>query len=110
PQSVTAQFDVEVRRADEGAIRTALDAAGEVVSRQVTRGGEGDEFTDTKVLYHVVLTDINRLSPRETTTMTLEVPDVDQAAAVFAAQVAEAKGRQLSAESTRDRSGKVTAK
>ena len=42
--------------------------------------------------------------------MTLEVTDVDQTAARFAAQVAEVKGRQLNAETTRDRSAKVTAK
>ena len=42
--------------------------------------------------------------------MTLQVPDVEQAAALLSAQVAEAKGRQLGAESSRDTSGKATAK
>jgi hypothetical protein len=107
---ITAQIDIEVRRADDGAFRAALDAAGEVVSRQVTRAPEGDGATDSKMRYQATLLGINRLSPLETTTMTLEVPDVEQAAALFAAQVAEVKGRQLSAESTRDPSGKVTAK
>jgi hypothetical protein len=109
-QNVTAQLDVEVRRADEGAIRAALDAAGEVLSRQVIRAPESNDSTDTKVLYRVTLLATTRLNPRETTTLTLEVPDVDQALSAFAAQVAEAKGRQLSAQSTRDQSGKVSGR
>jgi hypothetical protein len=110
PQNVTAQLDFEVRRNDDAAVRAALDAAGEVVSRQVTRAAEGDAVTDTKVLYRVALLAANRLKPRETATLALEVPDVDQTAAVFAARVAEAKGRQVSGQTARDRAGKVTAK
>jgi hypothetical protein len=109
-QNVTAEFVVEIRRADEAAFRTALDAAGEVVSRQVTRAQEGNGVTDVKVLYAIQLSPADRLSPRETATMTLEVHDVDQTAALFATQVAEAKGRQVSAETNRDRSGKITSK
>ena len=77
-QNVTAQFDVEVRRPDEGALRTALDAAGEVVARQVTRAPESDNVTDSKVLYRVTLMAASRIHPRDSTSMTLEVPDVDQ--------------------------------
>src|SRR5207302_3242809 len=39
-QNVTAQLDFEVRRAEEGALQAALAAAGEVVSRAVTRAPE----------------------------------------------------------------------
>jgi autotransporter-associated beta strand protein len=109
-QNVTAQIEFEVRRTDDAAIRSALDAAGEVVSRQITRSPEGDDATDSKVLYRVAFLSANRLNPRETTTMLVEVPDVDHAAAVIAAQVAEAKGRQVNAQSSRDRSGKMSAK
>ncbi|HEY1378926.1 MAG TPA: hypothetical protein VGF55_19145, partial [Gemmataceae bacterium] len=69
-----------------------------------------DDFTDAKVLYRVALLSTNRLPPRETTTLTVEVPDVERAAASLSAEVAAAQGRQVHAESTRDRSGKVTAR
>jgi hypothetical protein len=108
-QNVTAQIDVEIRRADDAAFRTALDAAGEIVSRQVARATENNNVTDSKVLYRATLVGVNRLSPKETTSLTLEVADVDQALAAFGGQVAEAKGRQLAAQSQRDRAGKVTA-
>jgi hypothetical protein len=61
------------------------------------------------VQFRAALLGVNRLSPRETASLTLEVQDVDQALAAFGGQVAEAKGRQLTAQSTRDNQGKVTA-
>ena len=108
-QNITAQLDFEVKRADEGAIRPALEAAGEVLSRQVSRAAEGDTVTDTKVLYRVTFLSASRLNPRETTTLAVEVADVDGTATLFAAQVAEAKGRQVDAKLDRDASGRATA-
>ncbi len=92
-QNVTAQLDFEVRRADEPAAQSAVAAAGEVVARNVTRAPDGDNLTDAKVLFRAALVSAARVKPRETTTLALEVSDVDAATAVFAAQVAEAKGR-----------------
>ena len=109
-QNVTAQFDFEVRRAEEGAARAALDAAGEALSRQVGRAAESDSTTDSKVLYKVTLLSAGRLKPRETTTLAVEVADVDGTAKLFAAQVAEAKGRQVDAKLDRDAGGGATAK
>lgn len=109
-QNVTAQFDFEVRRADEGVIRTALEKVGDIVARQITRAAENDETTDTKSLYRVSFVPLNRLAPRETTTLTLEVQDVEQATAALAARVVEAKGRQVLAQNSRDESGRVTAR
>lgn len=109
-QNVTAQVDFEVRRADEPALRAALDAAGEVISRQVGRAPESDSVTDTKVLYRTTLFAAGRLRPRETYGMTVEVPDVEATATVFGAAVAEVKGRPVDARTNRDAAGKVTAR
>jgi hypothetical protein len=107
-KNVSAQFDVEVRRADEAAFRAALDAAGEVLSRQVSRLPEGG-VTDAKVLYKATLVTASRLRPRQTTSLTVEVADVDGSAALFAEKVREAGGRPVDARSSRDPSGKATA-
>ncbi|MFO0825862.1 MAG: DUF4349 domain-containing protein [Gemmataceae bacterium] len=40
-QNITAQLDFEVRRTDEGTVRTALASAGETFSRQLTRAPGG---------------------------------------------------------------------
>jgi P2-related tail formation protein len=109
-KNVTAQFDFEVRRADEGAVRTAVEAAGDVLSRQVTRAAEGDGVTDTKVLYKLALLPAGRLPPRETVTLSVEVGDVDKEVTLLAAQVAEAKGRQVDAKLDRDAGGRATAR
>lgn len=109
-KNVTAELDFEVRRTDEAAIRTALDTAGEVISRSVSRAAEGDNVTDSKVRFTATIVAGSRLKPREVTTLAVEVSDVDGTASVFSAQVTEAKGRQVDSQVTRDRSGKVTAK
>ncbi len=109
-QNITAQFDFEVRRTEEGAVRAAVDAAGEVLSRQVGRAAESDSVTDSKVLYRVTLLSASRLKPREVMTLSVEVADVDGSATQFATQVAEAKGRQVDAKLDRDAQGQATAK
>ncbi len=109
-QNVSAQFEFEARRSDEGAVRAALDAAGEVLSRQVARTAESDSVTDSKVLYRVALLSAGRLKPREVMTLAVEVADVDGSATLFAAQVAEAKGRQVDAKLDRDAGGGAKAK
>jgi hypothetical protein len=107
---MTAQVDFEIRRPEEGAIRSSLDAAGETIARQVARAPENDDTTDTKMLYKVTFLAANRLAPKEITALTIEVQDVEQAAAAVAAQVAEAQGRQLNSQSSRDQNGKVTTR
>jgi len=109
-KNVAAQFDFEVRRTDEAIIRTAVDTLGEVVARQVTRAPESDNVTDAKVMYRTMLIAKDQLKPRERTTLTLEVADVDQTVVVFGVHASEMKGRQVDAQFTHDRSGRLTAK
>ena len=109
-QAITAQLDFEVKRADEPSVRAALDAAGDVIARQVTRAAETEGVTDTKVTYQATLLTANRLRPRELMTLALEVPVVEQAVSLLSAQAAEAKARQVDARISREPSGKVTAK
>ncbi|MBX9624161.1 MAG: DUF4349 domain-containing protein [Gemmataceae bacterium] len=108
--NVSAQLDAEVGRADEAAVRAAVENAGDVLTRQVVRAAEGEAVTDAKVLYRVTLVNALYLQPRETTALTVEVADVDATAAVFAALAAEAKARTVDAKTTRDASGKATAR
>jgi hypothetical protein len=109
-QNVTAQLDFEVRRADESTLQTALAEAGEIVSRNVTRAADGDNLTDSKVLFRAALISATRVKPRETTALALEVPDVDAATAVFGAQVQQAKGRTVDVQAAHERGGRVTAR
>ena len=53
PKNVGAHLDFDVRRSEEAAIQLALSGAGEVLSRTVVRLPEGNNVTDTKVLFKV---------------------------------------------------------
>jgi hypothetical protein len=109
-RNVTAQLDFEVRRADEGTVQATLAAIGDTITRQVTRAPEGDNVTDSKVLYRVTLAAVTALVPRKTTTLAVEVQDVDAKAAQFTSWVSESQGRVLDSTTARERSGRVTAR
>jgi hypothetical protein len=108
-QNVTATLHFQVKRAEEPAVRGALDLAGEAVGRTVVRAAEGTETTDAKVLYQVSLSAADRVRPREATGLGLEVTNVEEMVAKIASFLAEAKGRQIDARANHDRDGKVEA-
>ena len=110
PHNVTAQLDFELKRTEDGTLQAVLAAAGDAISRTVTRASESDANTDTKTLYRMSFVNAARLRPRETTTLGVEVDDVDGVTAVFAAHVAEAKGRVSDSQIAHEPSGKTTAK
>ena len=107
----TAQLDFEVKRTEEAAVQTAIGAAGEVVSRQVSRAAESDAVTDTKVLLRVEFVNPHRLAPREVVGLVVEAADVDAAGAVLVGAVKDAGGRVADSGTGTDRgTGKVTAR
>src|SRR5262249_29539574 len=75
-----------------------------------TRAADSDSVTDSKVLYKVALISAKRLKPREVATLGVEVADVDGSVTLFAAQVAEVKGRQVDSVLDRDAAGHATAR
>lgn len=109
-QNVTAQLDFEVKKGEEAAILAMLNNAGDVLSRQTNRVAEAMTVTDAKTLIRITFVNATRLKPRETTTLAIEVPDVDAAAAVFAAQVVELKGRVVDSQIAHERSGRTTGR
>ena len=108
-QQITAHLDVEVRRGDVSVLQDALERAGEVISRKVTRAPEGDNVSDTKVRMDVTVISVATIKPRETTLVLMEVNDVEGAATVLAAQVSEVKGRAVLVQVNHETSGQVSA-
>jgi Domain of unknown function (DUF4349)/Putative zinc-finger len=107
-QNISAQLDFDIRRAGEETLQAALGGAGEVLSRQVTRQPAGENVTDAKVQFNVVLVSARTIPPRETTALVVEVADVDQALAVLGAQVRDAGGRGEAQQRHQDPSGRIT--
>jgi hypothetical protein len=108
-RNITAQLDFTFRRADEATLQAALKAAGETLSRQVTRLPESATVTDAKVLAKVVLVDAGALPPRETVTVKIAAPDVPAAYEKLRAAVAAAKGRVVNAQLNEQDRRNVTA-
>ena len=109
-QNATALLDFEVRRENEAGVRAALDSLGDVLSRNVARVPENENALNSKVRLQVTLLDAARIPPRETTTLALEVADVDMASTNFSALVHEKGGRTVGSTASRERTGKVTSK
>jgi hypothetical protein len=108
-QNVTAQLNFEVLRQDEGTLLQALAAAGDVLSRNVTRAQETETAIDSKVRLDVEFISSNRLKPREQITLGLEVTEVEKTAAAFTNFVTEAGGRVPDSRTALEPNGRVTA-
>jgi Flp pilus assembly protein CpaB len=109
-QNITAQFDFEIRRADEAAVSAAMTAAGDIFSRNVTRAADADNVVDSKVRWQVSLINQDQIAPRETTTLGIEVNNVDKTAAEFMQLATASKGRTVGSDVARERTGRTTAK
>jgi hypothetical protein len=107
--NVNADFEFEVRRTDEAAIQAAIGAAGEIVSRTVNRAALADNTTDAKVRIQANLVDAARITPRETTKLTLASPDVPAAYKALQAAIAQAKGRVTKAKLNENDRNNITA-
>jgi hypothetical protein len=109
-QNVTGQLEFHVRRTEEGDVQAALDGAGEVMTRQVTRQPENENVTDAKVLFKVDLVPATAIPPRDVVTLTVEVNDVDAALTLLHAQVKEVAGRTVDWKDGQERNGRKTAR
>jgi hypothetical protein len=92
-QAAGARLEFDIRRTAGGALQAALADAGEVLSRKLNRQPPSENVTDVHILFDVELVDAQTIPPREATTLTVEVTDVDAAQAVLAAQVQGSGGR-----------------
>ena len=100
-----------MNRGDAKALEAALAGAGETLTRQVTRAAEAANVTDAKVHAVIDLMPAAAIAPRETTTLVVEVPDVDATLKSFVAQATEAQGRMLEPPQTsHERNGQVTGR
>lgn len=102
PANVAGSIDFEVRRQDWAAVETALGAAGQVVSRNVTRSADTENTVDTKVRLQVTLVDEAALQPRETVTVQLAVADVPGQHAKLLEALSVAQARVLQSQLSED--------
>ena len=108
-RNITAQLDFTFSRADEGALQTALNQAGETLSKQVTRLAESNIVTDAKVLARVELIHADTIQPRETLNIRIAADDLRGAFQKLRGAVLAAKARVVSAQVNEQDRQNITA-
>jgi hypothetical protein len=101
-QNITGEIDVEVPRASAAGFDNTLNAAGGTISRTSARAAEAEGSVDSKVLVKLTITPADRVPPRETTKLLMEVGDVDKSAANAQAAAIGAGGRVLVSKLSKD--------
>jgi hypothetical protein len=109
-RNVTATVEVDVPRDGLADFNQSLAAAGDTIARSSARSADAENTADAAVRVKLSLVSADGLSPRETTTLAIEVTDADKAAADAQAVAVAAGGRVLSADVNRSPSGPATAK
>lgn len=97
-QNINAQLDFFVSRLGESEILAALTAAGETLSRQVSRAPASENVTDAKVLFRLAVVDADSIQPRETVVIKIAAADVPAAYHKLREAVVKAKARVLTAQ------------
>ena len=88
----------------------AIDKAAQVLSPTINRSANIENTVDTKLRLQMSLVSAERLNPRQTTTIRVEVADVERSVDDVVNAAVAAGGRRLAAgDMTQDRSGHVTA-
>ena len=109
-QNVTGQVEVEVPRSAVAVVETTLTGSdSDVFSRNVSRANDTQNTLDSKVKLSITLIAADRLAPRETTTMWLEVGDVEKTLGDVIGTSDTAGGRTVERQMTKEKGGKVTA-
>jgi len=109
-QNISATLELDVKRTALASIEKALADAGQIVRRNVARSTDPENTLDTKVRLSLTLLPADRLPPRETTTIGVELNDVESAMASLQADAVAAGGRVVVSNLQKDRDGRGMAK
>ncbi len=109
-QNVVGRLEFEIARTEVQAIEKLIGTLGDLNSNAVQRSPDTTSTIDSKKRYDLTLFNAERLAPRETTTLAIELNDVDKAATEIAALAVTANGRTIESHVSKDRSGRVVGK
>jgi glycine cleavage system regulatory protein len=110
PQNVSATLTVELKRDQQAEFEKTLSAQGQLINRNVIRSTDNENTLDSKLRWQVALMDAERIPPRQSTGVTIEMSDVEQGLAQVTAAVEAASGRVADAGVSKDVSGNSTAR
>lgn len=108
-QRVTAFVDFEIPREKEAALEAMLKANADLLSRTTERRSDAENVVDSKVRIRLTVIHLANVPPRETRTLSIEASDVARSAEAFSGFASELKGRILSSNLNKGRSGQDVA-
>ncbi len=106
-KSATIVFDIS--RTARLPIDAAFDKVGEIVSRNITRSQDTANTLESKLHFELALQSAEVLPARETTTLGVEVPDVQKSVDDLLALVGEDGGREIDKDISQDPNGRSLA-
>lgn len=110
PQNVSATLTVELKRDQQAEFEKTLNAQGQLINRNVIRSTDNENTLDSKLRWQIALMDADRIPPRQSTGVTIEMSDVEQGLAQVTAAVEAASGRVADSGVSKDASGNSTAR
>jgi autotransporter-associated beta strand protein len=108
-QNVNGTIDIEVQRAESAGVDKAITSSGEVVARAGARSADAENTTDSKVLMQMKVVAADRLPPRESHHVEIEVTDASKAAGDAQTIATTVGGMVADVQVTRDRNGRQSA-
>jgi glycine cleavage system regulatory protein len=108
--NVTGTIDFEVRRELKKAVDDAMAASGPVFSRNASQAQDLENVVDSKTRLQLTLLNIERIPPRETHTLALEVGNVERRVGEIVQLAADVKGRVTGPFLSKDSSGRMVGR
>ncbi len=105
--NVTANLDLEIGRAKLAEFEKTLSTAGDITSRNIMRSSDTANTVDSKVRYQIAVVSVDRIAPRQTTTLAVEVANVDTAMADVQATAAGDSARIVESNLSKARAGRT---
>jgi hypothetical protein len=106
-KSATIAFDIP--RMARPPIDGTIDKVGEIVSRNITRSQDTANTLDSKIHVEMTLQSADTLPARETTTLGVEVPDVQKSVDDLVTAAGDLGGREIDKDISQDQNGRSVA-
>jgi hypothetical protein len=106
-KSATIAFDIP--RIARPPIDGTIDKVGEIVARNITRSQDTANTLDSKIHVEMTLQSADTLPARETTTLGVEVPDVQKSVDDLVSVAGDLGGREIDKDISQDQNGRSVA-
>jgi ACT domain-containing protein len=109
PANQTATIVFDISRSARPGVNTTIDKLGEVFAQNITRSQDTANTLDSKIHCELTLQTADVLPARETTTLGVEVKDVQKSVEQLITSATELGGREIDKDISQDQNGRSVA-